>query len=160
MDAYGQHMALINVVKKIEKARTNLGMEVSESVVAACTTNPKGSMKRSMAVGLGGVVGAAIAARNGSSAETPEGADTEGMADRFVAGQHALVLTDKRLFLASLGALSGKPKEIVAEWDRADVAEISVEENKLSCPMTITFADGSAVAIEGAKGTDPRSLAL
>ena len=160
MDPYRQHMALINVVKKIEKARTNLGMEASESVVAACTTNPKGSMKRSLAVGLGGVVGAAIAGRNGSSAETTEAAAADGMADRFVAGQHALVLTDKRLFLASLSALSGKPKAVVAAWDRADVAQISVEETKLAYPMTITFADGSAVVVEGAKGTDPRALAL
>ena len=151
-------MALINVVKKIEKARGSLGVPADEQIVAACTTNPKGTMKRSVAVGLGGAVGAAIAARGGKS----DGAATNapGLADRFVAGQNALVLTDRRLLLAKLSALTGKPKEVVAEWARADVAAISVEETRLSFPMTITFADATVVEVEGAKGTDPRSLVI
>ena len=149
-------MALINVVKKIEKARSGLGMQPGESIVAACTTNPKGTMKRGVAVGIGGVVGAALATRGSANAGTAD----SGLAERFVPGQNALVLTDQRLFLANLSALTGKPKAIVAEWTRAEVAAISVEENKLSYPMEITFADGSTVDFEGAKGTDPRSLAL
>ena len=153
---YGLAMALINVAKKIEKARTGLDMDPDERIVAACTTNPKGAMKRSVAVGLGGVVGAAIASR-GTSSDEPTG---PGLADRFVPGQNALVLTDRRVFLAKLSAMTGKPKEIVAQWARDDVAAIAVEETKLSYPMTITFSDGSAVEVEGAKGTDPRSLAI
>ena len=82
------------------------------------------------------------------------------MADRFVAGQNALVLTDQRLLLAKMSALTGKPKTIVAQWDRTEVAQVSVEETRLAYPMTITFADGSVVDVEGAKGTDPRSLVL
>ncbi len=149
-------MALINVVKKIEKARSGLGMASGETILAACTTNPKGTMKRGMAAGLGGVVGAAIAARgSGSEASAPA-----GLAERFVPGQNALVLTDQRLFLANLSALTGKPKEVVAEWTRAELASITVEETKLAYPMTITFADASTVEVEGAKGTDPRSLAV
>lgn len=149
-------MALINVVKKIEKARTGLGMQANETIVAACTTNPRGTMKRGVALGVGGVVGAAIAARGSSPANT----DDSGLAERFVPGQNALVLTDQRLFLANLSALTGKPKTIVAQWNRSEVAGISVEETKLAYPMTITFADGTTVEVEGAKGTDPRSLVL
>ena len=155
-DLYVRAMALINVAKKIEKARSGLDMAASETIVAACTTNPKGSMKRSLAVNIGGAVGAAIAERGTDAAEP----GLPGMADRFVAGQHALVLTGERLFQAKLSAMTGKPKEIVAEWPRQDVVQISVEETKLAYPMTIVFVDGSAVEVEGAKGTDPRSLAL
>ncbi len=149
-------MALINVAKKIEKARSGLGMPTDEQIVAACTTNPKGTMKRGVAAGIGGVVGAAIATRGGTAAEPGE----PGLADRFVAGQNAMVLTDRRLFLAKLSALTGKPKEIVAEWARPEVVAISVEETKLAYPMTVTFIDGTLVEIEGAKGTDPRALAI
>lgn len=149
-------MALINVMKKIEKARAGLDMPADEQIVAACTTNPKGAMKRGVAVGIGGLVGAAVAARtSATSAES-----TSGLADRFVSGQHALVLTDQRLFQAKMSGLTGKPKAVVAAWDRAEVAQISVEETKLAYPMTVTFADGSTVEVEGAKGTDPRALVL
>ena len=149
-------MALINVTKKIEKARDGLGIQTDEQIIAACTTNPKGMMKRSIAAGLGGAVGAAIASRgSGQSTES-----VPGLADRFVAGQHALALTDRRLIQAKLSAMTGKPKEIVAEWARGDVTQIAVEETKLAYPMTIVFRDGSQVEVEGAKGTDPRALAI
>jgi len=102
-------MALINVVKKIEKARTGLGIAADETIVAACTTNPKGTMKRGVALGIGGVVGAAIATRGTASSDAQE----SGLAERFVPGQNALVLTDQRLVLASLSALTGKPKAVI-----------------------------------------------
>ena len=56
-------MALINVMKKVQKAGDKLGLLPGEEVLAACTTNPTGTVKRMTAVQLGGVVGAVIAAR-------------------------------------------------------------------------------------------------
>lgn len=147
-------MALINVKKKIEKARGTIGIADDEVVEAACTTNPAGTVKRMMARELGGAIGSAVAGRGGD-AESVEG----GAADAFVDGQNFLALTDKRLLLVKVGTMTGKPKELLAEWPRDHVAAIEVEDGRMALPFTIAFADGTAVAVEGAKGTDPRSVA-
>lgn len=145
-------MALINIKKKVEKSADKLG--INEPVLAACTTNPSGTMKRMLSRELGGVAGAAMA---GSTKEATD-ADS-GMASDFPNGQNFLALTDVRLIVMSSSAMSGKPKEIVAEWPRAEVVDIQVEPGKLSAPLSIAFSDGTAVQVEGAKGTDPGSIA-
>ncbi len=143
-------MALINVKKKIEKSANKLG--ITEPVLAACTTNPSGTMKRMLAKELGGVIGAAM---------TPGGAvdPDNGMASDFPNGQHLLALTETRLLVTSMSALSGKPKEIVAQWPHENISAIEVEDARMSHPMTIVFTDGTALQVEGAKGTNPRSIA-
>ncbi len=146
-------MQLNNVKKKIEKAADKIGIENGEAVLAACTTNPKGTMTRMVAKELGGVL-AAVAADRGPS-EAPAEA---GLADRFPAGQHYLVLTDRRLLVYSVSTMSGKPKELKAEWSRDELAGIATEPGKLAVPMSIAFADGTAVQIEAARGTNADSL--
>lgn len=145
-------MALVNVKKKVEKSAEKIGVRPGEVVEGGCTTNPSGTMKKMLSKELGGVVGAAIAGR-GETAPADG-----GLAERFPKGQHFLVVTDQRLFAASVSSLTGKPKEIVAEWNRAEVETIVVEDGKLAQPMTIAFADGTAVQVEGAKGSDPSAF--
>ncbi len=145
-------MALVNVKKKIEKSAEKLGLGPDETVIAGCTTNPSGTMKKMLTKELGGVIASSIA---GQAAEAD--VDT-GSAARFPTGQLFLVLTSERLFAAKLSAMTGKPKEIVAEWSRSEVEAIIVEDGKLSMPVTIVFSDGTAVQIEGAKGSDPAAL--
>jgi len=152
-------MALVNVVKKVEKARDDLGLLPGEEVLAACTTNAKGSMKR-MAImgGIGGAVGAGIAA---ASDRKKDGGDVavDSMAARYPGSQLFLVVTDRRMLATTVGAMSGKPKELVAEWSRDELSSIEVERGKLASTVTITFADGSAVECESPRATDPESLA-
>ena len=150
-------MPLVNVVKKIEKARADLGIGPDERVLAGCTTNPKGTMTRMTATQLGGIAGALVADRANRKAE-PLGSDTDGLAAAFVPGQNFLVLTNRRLLLVKMGAMNGRPKELLAEWPRDQVADIVVEEGRLAYPMTVVFSDATAVRIEGAKGSDPKSL--
>ena len=100
------------------------------------------------------VVGSAVAGRGGGGVE-----NQPGLADRVPEGQLFLVLTDQRLFVASVSARSGKPKEVVAEWARTEVTGIEVEKGRMASPLTIEFADGSAVQVEGAKGTNPEGVA-
>lgn len=145
-------MPLVNVKKKIEKSADKVGLRPGETVIAGCTTNPSGTMKKMLAKELGGVVGGALAGSGGAT--SVDG----GSADSYPSGQHFLVLTNERLFAAGVSALTGKPKTIVAEWPREDVAAIVVEEGKLAMPLTIAFVDGTAVQVEGAKGSDPASL--
>ena len=58
-----------------------------------------------------------------------------------------------------MAAMTGKAKELLAEWPRDQVAGIVVDDGRMALPFTIVFTDGTAVAVEGAKGTDPRSVA-
>lgn len=152
-------MALINVKKKIEKASDKLGLGPGEQVVAACATNPSGTVKKMVGFQLGGVVGMAVAAKAGAKTE-PETADGSGLAERFPEGRNFLVVTDQRLIVASMSAMSGNPKELVAEWDRGEVTSITVEKGRMASPLSIAFSDGSGVQVEGAKGTNPEALAV
>ena len=151
-------MALVNVKKKVEKAADVMKLRAGENVVAACTTNPKGSVKRMTAIQVGGLVGAAVAAATDKGGKAEETAP-DSLASRYPEGQMFLVVTTQRLLVAKVAAMSGKPKELMAEWDRGEVSGILVEKGKLAHPMTITFTDGSSVTCEGAKGTDPSALA-
>ncbi len=148
-------MAMINVKKKVEKSASKLGLAPGETVIEACSTNPSGSVKKMVGMQLGGAVGAAIAAKRGNDVEQ----DDEGLAGRFPTGRLFLVLTDQRLFVASMGAMSGNPKELLAEWSRDEVADITVEKGRLASPLTVTFSDGSSAEVDGAKGTNPAGLA-
>jgi hypothetical protein len=147
-------MALVNVKKKIEKSADKIGVRPGEVVIAGCTTNPSGTVNKMLLKELGGVIGGALADKPGMATSV-----AGGSADRYPSGQHFLVLTNERLFAASLSALTGKPKGVVAEWPRNDVSTIVVEDGKIAMPLTVVFTDGTAVQVEGAKGSDPRSLA-
>lgn len=151
-------MPAINVKKKIEKKAEGLG--ITEPVLAACTTNPSGTMTRMLAKELGGVAGAAIASRKSGDGASDAPADPEtGAASRFPTGKHFLVLTEQRLLLTGVSTWTGSPTEIIAEWPRAEVQGIDVESGRLADQLSIAFVDGTGVQVEGAKGTDPGSLA-
>ena len=89
-------MPLVNVVKKIEKAADTLGLRPGEQVQAACTTNPKGTVKRMAFVQGGGLVGAAIAAATDKGGDADEAAANAAgkLAARYPGGQLFLVVTD------------------------------------------------------------------
>lgn len=146
-------MPLVNVKKKVAKAGEKVGLQPGEEVLAGCTTNPSGTMKRMMAKEAGGLVAAAALDRSQGDA-TAAGA----LADRFVAGQNFVVVTDRRVLLIKMGMMTGSPKELLASWTHAEVTAITVTPGKLAHPFVISFADGSAVQVEGARGSDPGSV--
>lgn len=147
-------MALVNVKKKVEKARDKLGLQPGEEVLGGCTTNPKGNMKRLMAWQLGGAIGAAIAARGNGDAPADG-----GIAARFPSAQSFVCLTDQRLVVTSVALMSGSPKELTAEFSKAEVAAIEVDGGVAAMPITIAFSDGTAVQVEGARMSNPAGLA-
>ncbi|MGI9595723.1 MAG: hypothetical protein ACR2QK_06165, partial [Acidimicrobiales bacterium] len=97
-------MQLNNVKKKIEKASAKIGLGPDETVLAACTTNPSGTMTRMMAKELGGVLGALAADRKQGGDDGDDQAG--GMAECFPTGQHYLALTGRRLLVLSVAAMS------------------------------------------------------
>lgn len=146
-------MPLNNVVKKMDKARDRLGFAPDEQVLAGCVTDPKGAV----AVGLasGGLVGLAIqAAIDSSTTNRTSG----GLATSWPKGRHLMAITSTRLIVCPMSAMSGKPKDIVAQWPHEAIASFVIEKSKLAYPFAITFTDGSVAQSEGAKGTGADDL--
>ncbi len=147
-------MALVNVQKKIRKSAAKLGLAPGEEHRGACTTNPTGSVTRmAIGTGVGGAVGAAVA--TATAVDTPT---AEGMAAGYPEGQMFLAVTSQRVIVCPVAQMSGKPKEIAAEWPIRDVTGISVEKGKLAHPTTIRFRDGSTALIEAARGSGVESV--
>ena len=150
-------MALVNIKKKIEKNRAKLGLAADEVVLAACTTNPKGTIKHMIGKEAGGLAARAVVGKDADATTVVTAEGTLG--SRFPEGQRFLALTSHRLFTTDVSLMLGQPKVIDAEWPRAEVAVISVVAGRMASPLLITFTDGSAVEVEGAAGTDPNALA-
>ncbi len=147
-------MALVNVQKKIRKSAAKLGLAPGEEIRGACTTNPTGSVTRmAIGAGVGGAVGAAVATATATDAPC-----THGMAAGYPQGQMFLAVTSQRVIVCPVAQMSGKPKEIAAEWPIGDVTGISVEKGKLAHPTTIRFRDGSIALIEAARGSGVESV--
>ncbi len=138
-------MALVNVQKKIRKSAAKLGLAPGEEIRGACTTNPTGSVTRmAIGAGVGGAVGTAPTVR--------------GLAAGYPVGQMFLAVTSQRVIVCPVAQMSGKPKEIAAEWPIHDVTGISAEKGKLAHPTTIRFRDGSIAEIEAARGSGVESV--
>ena len=137
-------MALVNVQKKIRKSAAKLGLAPGEEIRGACTTNPTGSVTRmAIGAGVGGAVGTAA---------------VRGLAAGYPVGQMFLAVTSQRVIVCPVAQMSGKPKEIAAEWPIHDVTGISAEKGKLAHPTTIRFRDGSIAEIEAARGSGVESV--
>ena len=137
-------MALVNVQKKIRKSAAKLGLAPGEEIRGACTTNPTGSVTRmAIGAGVGGAVGTAA---------------VRGLAAGYPVGQMFLAVTSQRVIVCPVAQMSGKPKEIAAEWPIHDVTGISAEKGKLAHPTTIRFRDGSIAKIEAARGSGVESV--
>jgi len=140
-------MALVDIGKKIDKARSKLGIADDEQILMGCTANPRGTIG---AAAIGGIAAATIRAKvDKRAAEAADG----GIAASWPGGQNMLAITSKRLVLCKIGALSGKPTEVVASWPHSDIAGIEVEKGKTAYPFTVVFNDGSEAQGEGAKGS-------
>ena len=100
-----------------------------------------------MAMGLGGVVGMAVADRKAKKAKQQE---AEGSAAAgWPAVRSALGLTDRRLLVFDYTPM-GKPKNLVGQVGLDQVASLSVDRG-ITNRLTFEFGDGSAVKLDCAK---------
>lgn len=60
---------------------------------------------------------------------------------------------EKRVMVCGMSAMTGKPKDVVAQWSRSDIAAFQIEKKATGYPFAITFVDGSVASGEGARGT-------
>ena len=140
-------MALVDVGKKIDKARDKLGLPADEEILAACMANPRGTVG---AMAVGGLAGAAIRAKiDKRAAEAADG----GIAASWPGGRNMLAITSQRLVLCKVSVMSGKPTEISAAWPHADIDLIEIQKGKTAYPFSVVFTDGSVAQGEGAKAS-------
>ena len=140
-----------DVVKKFEKKRDELGFAPDEKVLAGCMTNPM--------AGVGGAVGGLAGAMVQIAAEKRRNPPADGgMAAQWPAGKHLMAITSKRLVVADMSALSGRPKKVLAEWPHSDIEGVEVEKKAMAYHFAVVFADGSVAEGDAAKGTGADEL--
>jgi hypothetical protein len=158
---------MVDIVKRVNKnCAADLG---GEQVLAATLGTPLGGFANQVAFGaVGGLIGSAA----GSAMQSRErkAAEKTDEADGVVKGEHTLAnkipqlpcvlaLTEQRLLIFKQGSVSGKPKELVASFDRSQISGLDVEVGKLKGKLKISFTDDSAATLEVLKGSKPTSLA-
>lgn len=147
---------MVDWPKRIQK---HCGSELhpGEQVEAGTVVEPGGSLGRQLGrqIGLsvGGVVGLLSAEKITKGSET-QSSET-GVAARFPQAQMILGLSSQRLMAFAQGSMSGKPKEMLASAPLKDIAAMSLEKNKATYTLTVSFADDSEVSYEIVKMGKP-----
>jgi hypothetical protein len=144
--------------KKTAKALRG-DLQPGESVDAAVFVQPCGTMGSAVGKGVGGLIGKAVAGRFASDPDETLDSD-RGIAAEVGEAPLVLALTSQRLLVMSYSSLSGKPKEVRASFDRADLAGVRTEKQKASHHLVAHFADGTAREYEAPKlANDPEGFA-
>lgn len=141
---------MVNWTKKIGKSVGNdLG---GEELKFATIVQPMGSMNRQVGFQVAGVVGAVISSRGAKQKVEAVDGLGEGMAEAIPAGKNLVVgLTPTRMLVWEHGAMSGKPKDLVASISLRDVTSFDYEKGKLSSQVVVRFTDNSAWGFEVAR---------
>jgi len=140
-------------VKLIHKHRSE-DLHPGEEVAAAVFVQPTGAFGASVAFGMAGALGKAAADARRKKGEAE--ADPDSMAARVPGGRLVLAISPQRFMVFEHGAMSGRPKELAAEFGWDQVAGIELGEGKLKQQMTVRFADGSEAVFEAMKMAKPQ----
>lgn len=140
-------MPLNNVMRKFEKSRDKVGIGADERILVACMTDPKAVV----GMAIGGVAGAAVQSAINKTKDDPSPGD--GFAAAWPKGRNLMAITSQRVMVCGMSAMTGKPKEVLAEWPLSDIAAFEIEKKTTGYPFAITFVDGSIARSEGARGT-------
>jgi hypothetical protein len=142
-------------VKKVMK-HCSSDLHPGETVEGAVFAQPAGSFGKQVAFGVGGVVGSAVAGKVAKKrAGEHEGADDGGTAASFPAGDVVLAVTANRFLVFGHAKMSGKPKELKAEYSLDQISEITVDKRKMHYSMVVRFSDNSVVDLDAVKMAKP-----
>ena len=146
---------MASYLKKLEKNCSRY-LQPDEQFEGALFVRPAGSVGRSVAFGAAGVVGAAVSDRMAAKRQDEHGEDAGGgLAAGFPTGDVALGLTARRMLVFKHSQLSGKPKEMLAEYPMDQVAGLAQEKRKVARSFHVRFADGSLVDLDVVKMARP-----
>lgn len=144
--------------KKISKVAGDV-LQPGEQLREGMFVQASGTTSHLMARSLGGIAGAAIAAKLRTKDDGSIDS-TSGTAGAMPDGPIVLGLTDQRLLVFSHSKLSGKPKDLVHSLTKADLAAVDVQKGTATSKVTLVFADGTAKQYEAPRiGNDPDAFA-
>jgi hypothetical protein len=145
-----------NWVKKVNK-HCGADLHPGEIVEGATFGQPAGTFGRTVAFGVGGIVGDVVAERVIEKRKERAGrSDEGGIALTFPRGRNVvLAVTPARLLVFGHSAMSGNPKELIAEYPLDRVHEVAVEKKKMHQSMVVRFVDYSAVELDVVKAAKP-----
>ncbi len=144
--------------KKIGKAAQG-ELEPGERIIEGVFLQPAGTTGRSVARGVGGVVGQALASKVGGGTATELVTDA-GVAATMPEAATVLGLTDRRLLVFGHSSLSGRPKGLKLTLPTADLVRVEVDKQKATYRFVMHFGDGTASIYEAPRtSNDPEAFA-
>ena len=145
-----------DLVKKIMKANGDV-LQSGEELLAATIGQPSGTFSRQA---LGGIVGVMAAKKMADKKMASlDGSDASGIAASIPPNQQLIIgLSDLRLLFFSQAAMSGNPKDLVADLDLSEIFEMILEKHKMTFSLVVRFSDNSARMFECVKMAKPAGL--
>lgn len=127
-----------------------------ETATAGSFLQPAGQVTRSVGyAALGGMVGIAVGDQLAKRRRSEnQGAEEQGLAATFPMEKVVLGMTATRLVAFSHSTMSGKPKDLLAEYPLADIAAIDIHASKaLHKKVRLFFVDESAIDFDAPKAS-------
>jgi hypothetical protein len=141
-----------NFVKLIHKHRSQ-DLHPGEEILGAVFVQPTGTFGRSVAFGVAGAVGSAVADARRKEAEAP---DDDSLAARMPGGRLVLAFSRQRFLVFEHGVMSGRPKELAAEFTWDQIGGIELGDGKLKQELVVRFGDESTAVFEVVKSAKPK----
>ena len=141
-----------NFVKLIHKHRSQ-DLHPGEELLGAVFVQPTGAFGRSVAFGVAGAIGSAVAdARRKEQAVAEE----NSFAAQVPGGRVILAFSAQRFLVFEHAAMSGRPKELTASFSWDQIAGIELGDGKLKQDLTVGFTDDSSAVFEVVKSAKPK----
>lgn len=134
-----------------------------ESTTSGAFLHPAGTVAKTVGYSaLGGLVGVSIGEQLAKRRRAENQlADDAGLAADFPGENVVLGLTDTRVVVFSHSTLSGKPKNLVAEYPLRDIAAMDIHASKaLHKKVRLFFTDESAVDFDAPKASQVDQFCL
>ena len=141
-----------NFVKLIHKHRAQ-DLHPGEEVVGALFVQPTGTFGRTVAFGVAGAVGGAVA---DARRKERDAASEDSLAARMPGGRLVFALSAQRFMVFEHGAMSGRPKELSTTFSWDEIGGIELGDGKLKQELVVRFADGSTATFEVIKSAKPK----
>lgn len=144
--------------KKISKVAGDV-LQPGEQVREGILCQPSGMTSQLMGRSIGGLAGAAIAAKLRTKDDGSIDS-TSGIAATVPDGPIAVGLTGQRVLVYSFAKMTGKPKELLLTLPASDLAAVDVQKGTAAHKVTLIFADGTGKTFEVPRiGNDPEAFA-
>ena len=144
---------MVDWKKRIEKHASS-ELEPGEEVLVGLPVQPAGYVAQQAGIaGTGGGVVGLLAGRKAQKRRQAEtAASHSGKAADFPQDAIILAVSNRRLLAFKQNKMSGKPEQLLAGYDRSEIADIRTEKRKISNAIYIEFDDGTVIDLDSMKG--------